>query len=555
MSRLIAILIIFCAFRAMAADRITATIAVTNAPIGNTNTLTINGTTRTFTNSVTGSPGTLIQETNSIPWSATNILTQLTTYRVSQFHFLGSSATTNVRVTGAVGENLTVSLAGFWGTVTYTTQSVSSPTFVVRVPMTVEQTSNRTHIASLLVVGQSDNSTNSFATNAVAMSNYLTRGASPLQTIAGPVQLFGRVSINSNFFATNGFTSSLTNINPVTSNLVNYGNAIRSESVGGNSLAVGSNAVAWSLRTMAIGNGALATNTDAMAIGTGAKATNGNSAAIGIGAEAWDTSGLALGAYAIAKGLQGLSIGTGASSSNDNSMAVGTAATANEGSMAIGNTAEANGTNAVAFGPAAVASGNYGMAIGYGSTASSFNSSAIGAGSIAQHNFSTALGGYDFSGSVVTTTDTNQIRIGTANHSVSVPGRIESPTITNATILGVTTMGARLDLTSRANTALANGNNSAVVLGTNTYVRLSGPTAGYTLNGIAAETDGSWHIAEFVNPVNSFTVANQSGTDPTAANRIVTGTGGDVTFTNNPVVLQFIYNASDARWKVVNWFR
>ena len=285
--------LLFC-FSASAADRITATISVTNAPLGNTNSLTINGVTRLFTNTVTASPATLIQQTNSIPWTATNVLNQLTDYRASQFHFLSSSASTNARITGAVGEALTVTLAGGWGAISYSTQTVSRPTYIVRVPMTVEQTSNRTHIASLLVTGQSDNSTNSFATNAVAMSNYLTRGASALQEVIAPALFSGGLR-GGNVRLTNGFTSALTNINSVSSNHVNFGNAIRSEGSGGNSLQVGSNALSVGSLSIAIGNGSVASNTSAFAVGISALATNSYSMALGNGAIAGGTDALAIG--------------------------------------------------------------------------------------------------------------------------------------------------------------------------------------------------------------------------------------------------------------------
>jgi hypothetical protein len=180
---------------------------------------------------------------------------------------------------------------------------------------------------------------------------------------------------------------------------------------------------------------------------------------------------------------------------------------------------------------------------------SATNASAFGTGSTVTHNDSTAIG------KTATSTTTNQIRLGTSSDTISAPGIYAAPVTTNATLRGTNIINGRVDFTSRANTALANGNNAGVVLGTNVYVRLSGNTASATINGIAAEFDGSWHIAEFSNPVNSLIIADNSGTDPTAANRIRTGTGADVTFTNNPVVLQFIYNASDARWKIANWFR
>lgn len=536
------VFVLFLCAAGHAADRITATISVTNAPLGNTNKITINSDTRSFTNSVTASPGTLIQQTNSIPWTATNLLNQLTTYRVSQFHFLGSSASTNVRITGAVGEALTVTLAGGWGVVTYTTQTVSSPTFVVRVPMTVEPTSNRTDIASKLVVGISDNATNAFATNATALSNFITKGASPAQTISSKLILQGAIY--------NG-TGNL-----VFTNIVNYGNAIRSESIGGNSLALGSNAIAGGTRTVAIGNSAQATNTDSMAIGTSALATNTSATAVGVSTVAGQNSA-AFGTTAAATGNNSTSIGSSSQATGSGSSAIGNLSQATAaGSIALGQGPTATADYAIAIGNDSTdATGTNAIAIGLNTTASAYRATAVGPGAAASHNFSTAIGGYDNGGTAPGTTTTNEIVLGTANNAIHVPGRIEGTTTTNTTLRGTNVLNGRLDLTSRANSGLANGNNAGVVLGTNVYVRLSGPSASYTINGIAAEQDGSWHICEFANPVNSLIIANQSGTDPTAANRIITGTGADVTFTNNPVVLQFIYNATDARWKIANWFR
>lgn len=520
MRNLAFIFILLSCFTASAVDRITATISVTNAPLGNTNTLVVNGSTRTFTNTVTASPATLIQQTNSIPWSATNILNQITDYRFSQFHFLSQSASTNIVIAGAVGEALTVTLAGAWGKVVYSTQTVSSPTFVVRVPMAVEQTSNRTHIASLLVQGQSDNSTNSFATNAVATSNFITKGASPQQHIASPVHFAALVRGAAGVALTNGFTSALTNINSVSSNHINFGNAIRSEGSGGNSLQVGSNALAVGSLSIAIGNGAVASNTTAFAIGISAQATNNYSMSVGNGA--------------IAGGVDSLAIGRAAQAYGANAQAIGQASIA-QGSGALAILSEVVGNSSIG--------------IGASSSVSATNSTVVGPGATSVYNDSSAFG------KSATTTRTNQIRLGTSSDLISAPGIYDGPVATNGTWTGTNIVRARLDFASRANTSLANGNNAGVVFGTNVYVRLSGNTASATINGIAAEFDGSWHIAEFANPVNSLIIADNSGTDPTAANRIRTGTGADVTFTNNPVVLQFIYNASDARWKIANWFR
>lgn len=518
MKTIFSILMLLGVLTAGAADRITATIAVTNAPIGNTNTLTINANVRTFTNTVTGSPGTLIQETNSIPWSATNILNQLTDYRISQFHFLGQSQSTNVTVVGAVGEALTVTLAGGWGFVTYSTQTVSSPTFIVRVPLTVEQTSNRTHIASLLVQGQSDNSTNSFATNAVAMTNYLTRGASPQQYVVGPMQFNGTLRGASQVALTNGFTSAVTNINSVSSNHINYGNAIRSEGSGGNSLQVGSNAVASGPLSLAIGNGSIASSNSATAIGVGAVSTNGGGIALGTSARTTGASATALGESAVA----------GASA-----VSVGNAATADGGSIAIGQDATSLSVlQGTAVGNNSQVTANYGVALGYLANSGHSNSVAMGANSA--------------------TTTTNQIRLGTASETVSVPGVLEvSGTQTNTIFSGTNKFQLAVSFTATNITSLANGAND-VDPGFKTYLRVSGPTAAYSIDKIDRGYDGRILIIQKTDSY-TMTVINSSGAGVLGDEaKILTGTGGTLTITNNPGFVQLIYDATASRWGVIN---
>ena len=511
------IVLLFSCFAASAADRITATISVTNAPLGNTNTLVVNGSTRTFTNTVTASPATLIQQTNSIPWSATNILAQITDYRFSQFHFLSQTASTNFLIVGAVGEALTVTLAGGWGKVVYSTQTVSSPTFLVRVPMTVEQTSNRTHIASLLVQGQSDNSTNSFATNAVAMSNYVSRGASPQQQVASPMHFAGLVRAGAGVALTNGFTSALTNINSVSSNHVNYGNAIRSEGSGGNSLQVGSNALAVGSLSIAIGNGAVASNTTAFAVGIAALATNNYSMALGNSAIAGGTDALAIGRSAAAYGA---------------------------GAQAVGQAAIAQGSGALAL--QSEVTGNNSVGIGASSSIAATNATAVGTGATVNYNDSSAFG------KNATATTTNQIRLGTSSDTISAPGIYGSPTMTNGTFNGTNIFNSQVVFTPTANTGLANGYNAAVAIGA-AYVRFSGPSAAYTNAGFSAanKMDGKMHFCQFDNPGLSMTFLHDSGLDPgNSTNRIYTGTGALVNSTNRVVHVIMSYDNAVTAWRI-----
>lgn len=487
------IFVFFAAFCSKAADRITATIAVTNAPLGNTNSLTINGNTRTFTNTVTGSPGTLVQQTNSVPWTATNLINQLTDYRVSQFHFLGQSASNNVRITGSVGEALTVTLAGLWGTVTYSTQNVTVAN-VVRVPMSVEYDTNRAWIASLLVTGLSDYATNGFATNAAALGNYISEGASALQTITAPLQVSGTLGVSvasmtnvSLYNATNrGYVVAFTNgywtngtlDKPKLTNAVNYGNAFSSPGTGASSEQFGSGALASGDYSTALGNQARATNIAGTAVGYLTTADDGGTVVGGAGASA-----------------------------SSNSVAIGAATTATGiGNVIIGRAAEDNGYSDVIL---------------------------IGASLSASAN--------------------NQVTIGGTSQNVTFGGPIVGATATNTTLRGTNILNGRIDAPPRANTTLANGYNSGVVFGTNFVTDFSGPTGAYTNAGFAAPGGPQLVYASFDNPGLSFTILNESGLEATAANRITTDTGALLNSTNRTVHGIFRYDTTTTRWRVLSF--
>jgi len=517
MNRLLAIVfLLVCCLSASAVELVTATISITNTPTTNAQTLTVNGSTRTWTNSASGSPSTLIPVTNSPASSASVLLNHLTQYPFNAGHYESQTATTNVTIRGRVGEVMTVTVAGGWAEISYITNTVQSPTFLVRIPISVETPTNGTNIASGLVDAIGNYATNSVRTNSVGLSNYITKGASPTQTVASPMVLWSFRGTNTGLIG--GTYTSPTLINPASTNLINYGNAIRSEGAGGNSFQIGSNAQALSIQTIAIGNNSIATGTLAMAIGIAAVATNQSSMAVGNGARATTNNATAIGQGAIASGNGAVAIGLPTASA-DSSVAIGT-----QDSLA-------SGYAAIAIGATAVATAHSSIAIGNTAAATFSNSVAIG--------------------SQAATTTTNQVMAGTSSHTVVVPGLLAiSGTQTNTTFRGTNVLNGRLDFTSRANAGLANGNNAAVVLGTNVYIRLSGATTIGVVCGFAAEQDGSWHIVEISGAITN-TIANQSGVDPTAANRIVTGTGADISFTNSPTIIQVIYNAADSRWKLM----
>ncbi len=510
------LLVLFClpAFGA-GVERIAVTVTITNVPV-TSNTLTINATTRTWTN--LSSSAYILTNLVNINYSTTNLANNLASFPLSgpmTFEWLG---TNSFRLRAPIGGALAASSVGNWCTLTLSTQSAVQ-TFAALWPMEnlPGELSNRTNQASSFVSGLGIYSTNAFPTNSTAVSNHLTKGASPQQYVASPVQFNGTLRAGGAVALTNGFTSATTNINPVSSNLVNYGNAIRSEGTGGNSFQVGSNAQALGSFSTAVGNSSIAEGTRSIALGYGSFATNTDSFAIGTGAIAFTNNATAIGVSAYARGDQSLALGYGTDAD----------------------------INAVAIGPEVVA-GYQAMAIGGSATA--YRSATLGFGATSAKTNSTAIG------TSATTTTTNQIRLGTASDFVSIPGVLEvSGTQTNTTFTGTNVVNGRMDFKPRSNTSLANGYNSAVILGTNVYIRFSGPSAAYTNVGFASAQDGTYHIAQFDNPGLSFTLLDSSGLDVTPANRILTGTGALLNSTNNPAVFQLLYDGSVSRWRVLSF--
>jgi hypothetical protein len=566
---------------ARAATEVVAYITITNTPAGLTSNLTVNlgsASTRYWSNNAASAPSANIQTTNSNPASVTNLIAHFSTYPVFsagagspqalfQFSATNTSAFT---VTAPLNTNLTVTFGGNWASLFYVTNTyadggpVQWPTnllsafartqalnaivnylaatnrpasnsippgahFLKHYPdnTSVQTLSNKTLVGPIFTNGRWVNATNITGTN-VAFTNVVLR----LLAASGVTTLDGFLGSLTNGALWSNFLAYATATNPVTLNLVNYGNAIRSEGAGGNSLQLGSNAIASGTRAVAVGVNSAATNTDAIAIGTSASAAAA-AAAFGNAAAASANNSTAVGVSSVASASGSTSLGNTSQATGAGSTAIGqgTQATA-PNAIAIGDEDTiVNGTNAVAIGPGAVAGATRSVALGDSASANYTDSTALGFGSA--------------------TTKTNQIVLGTATSAVTVPGRLEDVFVTNSVTAGTNRFSARLDLTPRNNTSLANGYNSGVLLGSNVYVRLSGPSGAYTNAGFAAEVDGSYHVLEFDNPVANLTFLNDSGLEATAANRITTGTGGLVNYTNNPVILHVIYNATAQRWRLI----
>lgn len=240
--------------------------------------------------------------------------------------------------------------------------------------------------------------------------------------------------------------------------------------------------------------------------------------------------------------------GSGATATATNTTAIGSTAQATDyGAIAIGSQSGADGAMSVSIGwDSTVASGaSNAVAIGTGAAANEVNAIAIGYTAISEYLNSIAIG------TGVAATRTNEIRLG-GSQDVVIGGLLTAEKgATNLSLLGSNQLSGTLRVTSRAWTSLANGNNAGVPLGTNAMVDLSGATTIAYVCGFVAGDEDEVKEVRLSGAVTNF-FANQSGVDPAAGNRIVTGTGGDVWSTNNPTYLGLRYKNS--RWEI-KWIR
>ena len=98
--------------------------------------------------------------------------------------------------------------------------------------------------------------------------------------------------------------------------------------------------------------------------------------------------------------------------------------------------------------------------------------------------------------------------------------------------------------------ALANGNNNDVAPGTTSFVRITGPTATYTITGFSGGADG--RILTLYNTTSYPIVIANDASVSTAANRIYTLTGSNFQTGGGPGVITLQYNANVSRWLVVS---
>jgi|GEM_PF-4096913 len=484
---------------AQAAEYITASVTFTNAPATG-ETVTRNGATALWTNGPASS--TIWIQTNGPGGSATNLWRFLGANNAALYTRMTSP--TNVTISGS---GLTFS-ADAYAVVTLTT-NVQTNNTVVTVPLSNQAATNATNIASLLLNGINDHASNSFGTNITALANYLSLGPQ-VQRASNKVfeasHITGSIVSNStlaNIPSANVGTLIATSLTARAGSLTNFFGTnwqslevtnldVQSRAKLTNVIIHTLTATNFSAPGTAPGStliGSVNDSTNATAVGIGQEVTSSTAATVyGTGGSINESPGF---------------VGVGAS-------LIGAQAT---NAIGIGKDVEITHDNAIVIGPGGASGGSFTTAIGFQSDPS-----------------------------------TNYV----FGNSTWEDGFIFDTTVSNATVRGVSTVNARVDFTPRANSGLADGNNSGIVLGTNVYVRLSGPSGAYTNAGFAAEVDGSFHILQFDNPVNNLTILDNSGLDATAGNRIRTGTGGNLNFTNNPVTLRVIYDGNASRWRLLD---
>jgi hypothetical protein len=98
---------------------------------------------------------------------------------------------------------------------------------------------------------------------------------------------------------------------------------------------------------------------------------------------------------------------------------------------------------------------------------------------------------------------------------------------------------------------LANGANTAVATSGAAAIGITGPTGAFAIHGIALGYAGRTMVIKNKTGQN-LTLAHESGTESSAANRIWTPTGADLVSTGNCTAILH-YDDANSRWDVVSW--
>ncbi len=150
------------------------------------------------------------------------------------------------------------------------------------------------------------------------------------------------------------------------------------------------------------------------------------------------------------------------------------------------------------------------------------------------------------------TTDTNVgLLVNATGGTTNISGIFQGGDVGINTTAPATYLGVNGDFATRyAGFTAANGANNNINIGTSSFVRLTGPTAAYSITGIAGGVDGKWLVL-FNSTTQTITISNESASS-TAANRISTlNSTGDIVIAGKGAV-KMIYSTADSRWIVLS---
>lgn len=291
----------------------------------------------------------------------------------------------------------------------------------------------------------------------------------------------------------------------------------------------------------------------------------------------WDKDSIgnysfAAGADVKAKGSSSVALGNNSQALTNESFAMGNnAVAAGLGARALGLNALANGDQSTAIGFNTTASGIYAAAFNSNTTAAAIAAVATGGFTISSGDYSSAHGRFtkskSYAGVVIgtfndSTNAANPSAINGANRLFQIGNGIADNLRNNAfTVLHngaigfntsspVTLIDANGDLALRQNeVTVVNGVNNDVSTGPYSFVKVTGPSAAFSLSGFTGGVDGK--ILTVLNLTGqNMTIVNQTGSGSITANRINTLSGADIVTTGNgSVTMQ--YSIADNRWMVI----
>jgi hypothetical protein len=174
---ILAVVVLCCASQARADFRVYPTIQITNNP-AQSNTLTIGTNVLTWLTNITNTASQVLI-TNTSGGNATNLLSQLNTFSISNVTVVSLTNGTYITLVGALNSNLTVTLVGTYARVTYYTSAVYAAQ-AVAMPFTKESLAQRQSIINGIMTGM-----NAYATSPLAVEMNMPTGTVAKAIVTG----------------------------------------------------------------------------------------------------------------------------------------------------------------------------------------------------------------------------------------------------------------------------------------------------------------------------------------------------------------------------------